>query len=285
MAASYPLSIKSFLTYQDQPPGSTSVVPDPNNPGQTIDLTIDRAFITNEIHDEVISMEQNIGTGPAATIVIPGTRTMGAEINALYNGKANGRVDPSNNAIYATAVPSHNHMHTELSALGADDHPQYMRVDGTRGFSAAVGGQPATASNHLATLGQVQAQNWLNSAEVQYAIDAQIVAESAHPVRGPAPQPYPWRYRMTGGYFWGQSDANGLIRIDFSRAGFIGILSLVYMKMPFPGASAYGYVYQYEEDQLVLIEVDNSGATIQFTEDIVVDRQAYVSMCWMVVGV
>jgi hypothetical protein len=290
ITASYPVSIKSFLTYQDQPPGSTSVIApdDPTNPtpGTPYDLTIDRAYITNEIHSEVLAMEQNIGVGANATIVVPGITTMGGEINFLYNNKANGRVDPSNNAIYASVTPTHNHTHAELRNLDADDHTQYVLVDGARGFSAPVAGVPAAASNQLMTLGQLLSQGWLNSAQAQYVIDEQILAETGgYPVRGPAPQPYPWRYRMTGGYFWGQTDESGLIRIDYSAAAFIGILSIVYMKMPFPGVSVYGYVYQYEEDQLMLIEIDNSGCTIQFTEDIVIDRQAWVSMCWMVVGV
>ena len=277
MPASYPTSIKSFLTYYDQPADPTKV-----DPITGIDLTIDRAMVTNEIHDEVLAMERNIGVGAQATIVIPGIRTMGGEINALFNGKANGRVDPANNAIYPLQLPTHNHTHAEMSGRGADDHPQYMRVDGARGFSAPCAGQPATAANQLTTLGQVQGQGWLNYNQVEFAIWVTVTENRPHLCQGfPGLQ----RYRMTGGFFGGQTDVNGLVRIDYSSAQFHGILSLVYMKMPFPGPSAYGYTFQYEEDQLVLLEVDNSGATIQFIEDIVVDRQAYVAMCWMVVGV
>jgi hypothetical protein len=285
MAASYPTSIKSFLTYQDQPPGPTSIVPDPTNPGATVDLTIDRAKATNEIHDEVIAMETAIGLGTQATIVIPGTRTMGAEINALYNGKAWGRVDPNNNAIYPNVMPTHNHPHNQLSGKNADDHPQYMRVDGTRGFTNPVNGQWATAMNDLVTLAQVESAGYLNYNQVQSVIEETILAETPYPVRGPYPQPWPQRYRMTGGVSSGYTDSNGMLRVDYSDANFVGVLTFVYMKLPFPGRSAYGYVYQYEEDQLVLFEVDNQGAWIIFTEDIVVDRQAWVAMVWMVVGV
>jgi hypothetical protein len=243
MAASYPTSIKSFLTYHDQPTNPSLVVPDPDNPGQTVDLTLDRAKITNEIHDEVIAMEKTIGLGYVPT-AIPGTITMGAELDALYNGKSNGRIDPSNNAIYPLPPPSHNHVHNQLTGLDADDHPQYMRVDGARGFSAPVNGQWAWLPNHLCTLGQVQNADWQTSSQVNFLIWTTVTPVCPYPMAGPE-----WiskRYRMTGGTFWGRTDVNGNAWIDFSAARFAGVLTFVYMKMPFPGGSAYGYAYQYE---------------------------------------
>lgn len=285
MAASYPVSIKSFLTYQDQPGDAAHIIPDPTNPipGSTIDLTIDRAKITNEIHDEVIAMEGTIGVGyQPGTTVIPGTRTLGKEVDWLYNNKANGRIDPSNNAIYPLPPPSHNHVHSQLSGLSADVHPQYVRVDGSRGFSAPVKGQWAASTNQLVPLAQTQSAGYLNSSQVEFIIYTTVLSKCPHPmicVRDPQ------RYRMTGGWSAGYTDSNGLFRIDYSAAHFRGVATLVYMKMPFPGPSAYGYTYQYEEDQLTLIEIDNNGAWIQFSEDVMVDRQAWVSMTWMVLGV
>jgi hypothetical protein len=280
MAASYPVSIKSFLTYQDQPGNTNKIVPDPDKPPPaTVDLTIDRAKATDEIHDEVIAMEKTVGTGYKNTF-IPGTRSMGAEVQAIFNDKANGHVDPANNAIYPIP-PWHNHGHRELSGNDKDVHPQYMRVDATRGFSAPVSGQWATAGNHLVPLNQIKSAGWLTYPQVEFVIYTTVAGSSAHPMVGPDPQ----RYRMTGGYFWGRTDSNGMVRIDYSAAQFRGVLTFVFMKMPFPGPSAYGYTYQYEEDQLILIEIDNNGSWIQFSEDIVVDRQAWVSMTWMVVGV
>lgn len=280
MAASYPTSIKSFLTYQDQP-GSNNIVPDPSNPAKTIDLTIDRAGITNQIQDEVVAIEKTIGIVGTGVTVIPNTHTLGSEINALFNGKSNGRVDPSNNAIYPLPPPSHNHTHVELTGNSADVHPQYVRVDGTRGFSAPVLGQWGTALNHLCPLGQAQHVGWLTSPQVNFVVFTTVAAASSNVVRGPAAQ----RYRMTGGVFNGRTDENGVIFLDYSAAQFSGVLTVVYMKMPFPGASAYGYTYQYEEDQLLMLAISNQGVLIQFTEDIVVDRQANVALCWMAVGV
>jgi hypothetical protein len=280
MPASYSASIKSFLTYQDQP-GVNNIVPDPSNPGQTVDLTIDRAKITNEIHDEVVAIESTMGvTGGKA--LIPGISQFGRDIAYLYNNKSAGRVDPSNNAIYPTPPPSHNHVHAYLSGNSADVHPQYVRVDGRRGFSAQVSAPSATNGSQLTTLSQVQNAGYLNSPQVHSAIQSALNAKSAHPVTGPAPQ----RYRMTGGYFYGPSDSNGMIWIDYSAANFAGILSLVFMKNPFPGESMLGwYTYQYEEDQLLLQSISNRGAMVQFIEDIVVDRSANVALTWMVVGV
>ena len=282
MAASYPSSIKSFLTYQDQPGNANHIVPDPSNPSSTIDLTIDRAKITNEIHDEVIAMEQNMGITGAKVTVVPGTTTMGQEIRYLYNNKSSGRIDTSNNAIYPTPPPSHNHVHAQLSGNNADVHTQYVRADGARGFSAAVRGKNATAGNHLATLSQAQGAGYLTAPQVRSIIQSTLNGKSAHPITGPAPQ----RYRMTGGRFYGLTDANGNAWIDFSAARFSGLLTFVFMKNPFPGESMLGwYTFQYMEDQLTLLSLSNQGAMIQFIEDIVVDRQAYVALTWMAVGV
>jgi hypothetical protein len=90
---------------------------------------------------------------------------------------------------------------------------------------------------------------------------------------------------MTGGHFIGRTDANGNIRVDYSSAHFIGILTFVFMKLPFSGSSASGYTYQYKEDQLLLQSIDNQGCWIRFAEDMVVDRQANVALTWLVVGV
>ena len=291
MAAAYPASIKSFLTYYDQPPGPTKTAPNPTPPPSTLDLTIDRAVITNEIHDEVLAMEETIGVSSTARwAVIPGTKSLNDEVLNLYNGKAWGQVDPHNNAIYPAppAVgPAHNHLHSQLSELDEDVHPQYMRVDGGRAFGAPCPGQDAVSVNQLVTLQQVLNGEWVNSPQVVSIIETEIAEEAAFPmIAGTSGGiDYSQRYRMTGGLLQGYTDSNGRIRIDYTAANFRGILTLVYMKMPFPGPSAYGYTYQYEEDQLILAQVDNQGAWIQFNEDVVVDRQAWVAMTWMVVGV
>jgi hypothetical protein len=281
--AAYPVSIKSFLTYHDQPSNPSLIVPDPDKPGSTVDLTIDRAKITDEIHDEVVAMESTIGIGiPLAT---PGAVTIGSEITYLFQNLSPGQADPITHVVYPLPPPSHNHIHDQLGGNDADVHPQYMRVDGTRSFGAAVSGQPATAMNDLATLGQAQGQGWLNYTQAETVINNQVLTEAPYPMISTHDFPGYQRYHMTGGLLAGYTDSNGLIRIDYSRANFRGIASIVFMKLPYPGSSAYGYTYRYEEDQLILWEIDNSGAWIRFSEDIVVDRQAWVALTWMVLGV
>lgn len=284
MAASYPVAIKSFLTYVNQPSSPATIVPDPDHPGQTppatVDLTLIRGKVTNEIHDEVIAVEKTMGiTGPKPT-VIPGTTTMGAEIKYLLNNKSAGQIDPANKAIYITTTPTHNHAHNQISGRPADDHKQYIRVDGTRAFTSPVNGRNATGSHHLVTLAQGQGAG-LTHAQVQSIIQTQLTSSVNHPMRGPGPG----RYRMTGGFYTGNTDIHGNAYIDFSYARFSRLISFVFMKNPFPGGSMLGYyAFQYMEDQLVLLSLSPEGATIQFIEDIVVDRQALIGMTWMALG-
>lgn len=272
MAASYPISIKSFLTYQNQPGDNNHVVSDPSNPAQTVDLTYDRAKITNEIHDEVIAIEKIMGMVPS--------RPMSSAILDLYYNKSPGIADPVTRVVPPDPPPSHNHVHAQTAGRDADDHPQYMRVDGARGFSAPVSAPDAWGGNHLVTLHQGQASG-LNSAQVNSIIQSTLANASSYPMTGPANQ----RYRMTGGFLYGYTNSSGNIYVDYSAANFAGILTFVYVKNPHPGTSRFGYKYQYQEDQLALTSISNRGAWIQFIEDIVVDRLAHVALTWMVVGV
>jgi hypothetical protein len=116
---------------------------------------------------------------------------------------------------------------------------------------------------------------------VSSIIQATLASASSYPMTGPAPQ----RYRMTGGFFSGYTNASGNVFIDFSAAHFGGVLTFVFMKLPYPGGSRFGYKYRYEEDQLHMISIANNGAWIQFIEDIVVDRQALIALTWIAVGV
>lgn len=274
MAASYPKSIKSFLTYQNQPGDNNHIISDPSNPTLTIDLTYDRAKVTNEMHDEIIAIEQTMGLLPI--------QPMGAAIIDLYFHKSPGIADPITGVVPPSPPPSHDHIHQQTAGRDADDHPQYMRVDGARGFSAAVSAPDAQTSNQLITLEQGLASG-LNSGQVNNIIQTTLsnAISPYPPMTGPAAQ----RYRMTGGYLYGYTNTSGNIYIDYSAAHFSGILTLVFMKNPHPGTSAFGYKYQYQEDQLHMISISNQGAWIQFIEDIVVDRQAHVALTWMVVGV
>ena len=276
----YPLSIRDFVTYQDQPGDANHIITAPDGVTQ-IDLTIDSAIITKDLHSEIISMEQTIG---APTYLVPKTTTLGGSIKWLYTNKSTGRVD-SLGAIMPSPLPTHYHPHASASGLAADDHPQYMRVDGHRAFSAAVTAPAAAKGNQLITLSQAKVAG-LNSSQVETIIQQTLAAQKLVPGEHNITGPDGRRWKMAGGVAQGYTDVNGNLWVDLTPARFAGILSFIYMKMPFPGESMLGwYNYQYMEDQLVLMGLSVQGALIQFIEDIRVDRQAFVCMCWMALGI
>jgi len=49
--------------------------------------------------------------------------------------------------------------HGSIAGLSDDDHPQYMKADGTRAFTGAVAGVSPTSGNHLATKAYVDAKS------------------------------------------------------------------------------------------------------------------------------
>lgn len=76
-----------------------------------------------------------------------------------FTGTVSG-IDPTDNAHLATkyyvdseisSLPPPITDHGGLSGLGDDDHPQYILVDGSRGFTSTVSGVSPTEDYHLAT--------------------------------------------------------------------------------------------------------------------------------------
>jgi len=305
MPAAYPTSLAHFLTYYDQPPdppgqpGQKTLV---NPDGTTVDLTIDAAAITRQIQEEVVAIEKTVGvqlfqipgmtakpaTSSKTAPAYPLQGWLSNSIHWMFWNLAFGQVQPGTNIVAPTPPPSHNHMHSKSLALTADDHHQYVPVNGTRGFNGPVTGRTATSSHQLITLAQAQGAG-LTAAQVENIIEEELQDSltdpnftGLHAMTGPDAR----RWRMTGGYFYGPTDGNGNIYINFAAAHFGGLASFVYMKMPFPGQSMLGwYNYQYMEDQLILLSLTDQGAWIQFIEDIVVDRSANVSMVWMALGI
>lgn len=315
MPASYPVSLATFLTYYDQPPdpvGKPGVKTAKASDGTLIDLTIDAALITRQIQQEIVAIEKTIGANPFRIPELRGTPPgpknppavamqgyLSHSIHWLLFNTAWGRAD-SNGVVPPTPPPSHNHTHGHMLSNGPtfdqhhritsvpDDHPQYMRRDGSRAFTHPVAGRNATDAHHLVTLGQVQG---LTAAQVNQTIQDELTENLVDPffpgvALKPMTGPDSRRWRLTGGYFYGPTDVNGNIYIDFSRARFSGLASFSYMKHQFPGQSMLGwYNFQYMEDQLILLNLSAQGAWIQFLEDIVVDRQANVAMTWMALGI
>lgn len=275
----YPLALRDFMTYQNQPGDSNHIVNTPNPAGGmiTTDLTIDMAAVTRDVQTEIVSLENTIGRKP---FLVPQQTTMGKSVVWLYNNKSPGKVD-ARNSVNPLPMPSHNHPHAYSTDLSSDDHEQYMRVDGTRDFLNPVTAPPATSSGQLITLAQARGAG-LTAPQVEAIIQEQVADDAAYTIRGPDVR----RWKMAGGWFYGYTDGNGNAYIDMSAANFAGVLSFVYMKMPYPGESMLGwYQYQYVEDQLILQAITNRGVWIQFIEDIRVDRSALVSMTWMALGI
>jgi hypothetical protein len=293
----YPVRTRDFVTYQDQPGDANHIITGPD--GSTpLDLTVDFAIVTKDLHTEIISMEQAIGAPP---YLVPKTTTLAGSTQWLFLNKAAGRVDargaitppPTNlstgpgdrSGAIPQGPPTHSHEHKTSTLRNADDHHQYMRVDGGRAFSAAATAPAATAAKHLINLSQAKAAG-LNSTQVQSIITSALAAQKLNPGEHNITGPDSRRWKMAGGVAQGYTDMNGNLSVDLKPARFAGILSFTYMKMPFPGGSMLGwYAYQYMEDQLILLALSVQGAVIQFIEDIRVDRQALVCMCWMALGI
>lgn len=296
----YPQRMRDFVTYLNQPQDGTKIFVTQNQDGTTTttDLTLDAAIVTKDLHTEIISLEQTIGAPP---FLVPKTTSLGSSISWLFLNKAAGRVDAQGaitppptklttgpgdrTGSIAQGPPTHTHVHSTSTLLHADDHPQYMRVDGARAFSAAVTAPAATSSNDLINLSQAKNAG-LNSTQVRSIITSTLAAQKLIPGEANVTGPDSRRWKMAGGVAQGYTDINGNLWVDLRPANFSGILSFNWMKMPFPGGSMLGwYAYQYMEDQLILMGLSNEGALIQFIEDIRVDRQALVCMCWIALGI
>ena len=300
-AARYPQSIRSFVTYQNQPGGSDRfmVTPDPT-PGSTAtittDLTLDAAAVTRDIQTEIVSMENTVGIKP---FKVPGTTNLSKSIYWLYYNLSGGHVDSRGCIINSPPMHTHHHhdtvfIHAYVDDRGhhwpamvdnTDDHTQYVRVDGVRGFNAPVAGVAGSYAHDLITLSQAQNAG-LTGAQVNQIIQSSLTAALNDPNLAPCRSFTGGRLKLAGGYFYGPTDVNGVIWIDFSQCHFSQLLTFVYGKNNFPGGSMLGWpTFQYEEDQLILLGMDSRGASIQFIEDIVVDTSAMVAMTWVALGV
>ena len=271
--ARYPVALRDFVTYQDQPGDGNHIISQ-NDPSTGLpiltDLTIDSAAVTQDLHTEVISIEKIIGVRPFSP---PGCTTVGQSIRWLYLNES--PID-------------HLHVHNRMNALGADDHKEYSLVNGERPFTGPITSPPATSGNQLVNYNQVRAAGYLTAVEFASMINLRgMVTVPLQVIDGPTEPWGTWydKLKIMGGVAQGYTDTNGVLYVPFGK-GFAGVLSFVFMKMPFPGLSMLGYYqYQYVEDQLILLHIDRWGASIQFIEDIQVDRQAQVGMVWQAIGV
>jgi hypothetical protein len=258
--ATYPHDIKVFVTYTDQPP--------PHTPPDT---SVIWSYIVDEIHGEILAVEHTMGATPWTA---PGQTTLSGSMTAIYQGKA-----------------PRTHLHTHGSLTGdsaGDDHPRYVRTDGARGFANPVTSPPAWEGHQLMRLDQAQGIGGLTAAAMNNLLQA--ILAPLHPVSGGFPVSPQWGpppgqgWKLIGGANVGYTDQNGYLFINFEPAFATTVISFTFMRLPVPGRSRLGYTYQYMEDQLILKQISPAGATVQFIEDIVIDRRAWCCMSWLAVG-
>jgi hypothetical protein len=248
MSASFPIGLKVFTTYHDY----TDVI---------------WAYSVNEIHDEIVAIEQVLGTTPFSNT--PYTSFAGA-IQDLYTNKA-----PS----------SHTHVHsTLLEDNQGNDHPQYIMVSGYPGFSRAVGGQHASAPNHLLPLSQLQGFGYQTAGQVAAAVENAVRnlmsgANGGPPLAGPAVAP---NFIVQGGTHSGCTDSNGQITVSFGTV--LGtVQSFVATKIP-PAGGQPCPPYNWIEAQVTLVGVSGYGATVQFSHDYSWQPNMAVSFSWIAIG-
>lgn len=203
MAASYPTSIKQFLTFADQPG-------DPTHP----ELTLIYAFHINELHDEIIAIEKTIGTLPFAGLPF---QTLNRLIKDLYNNKS---------------PVVHFHHHRAISANGVgNDHTQLLRTDGTVAATAPLGGVAGTNPSTLITLGQATGAGFLSPATVA----SMITAGFERCVKG-----RPQGLSITGGFWTGGTNPSGDVLVWYPDCRFRQVIGFLFCKCPgLPGASPY----------------------------------------------
>lgn len=250
MAATYPVALKIFSTFHDY----TDVV---------------WAWAVNEIHDEVVAIENVLGTAP-----FTGTP---------YNTFAGAIQD-----LYANKAPiTHTHIHADLvgDSVG-NDHPQYIQVNGYPGFSQPVAGQNAWAGNQLIPLGQLQSFGFQNAAQVQWMVNAALGnlmagAWGGAPLVGSTPAP---TWQVKGGWFTGVTDSGGRITVPFGGAPYYRcVQAFVCTKLP-PGPGP-GTPYNWIEAQVTLLGVSGTAATVQFSHDYSWQANMKVSFSWIAIGV
>lgn len=252
MAASYPQAMKVFSVFHDY-----------------ID-TIFAASI-NECHDEILALEKILGVAP-----FTGTpyTTFGGAIQDLYNNKA-----PANH--------THTH-HNLLDDTQGNDHPQYIQVNGSPGFSHPVNGKAGSGGNNLVPLGQLRGMGFQDAAQVQAMVNAALGnlmagAFGGPPLAGGTASP---NWRVEGGVFSGCTDGNGRVTVPFGVGYPHCVQAFSCTKIP-PQATGGGFPctpYNWVEAQCTLVGVSGSSATVQFSHDYSWQPFMWVSFTWISIG-
>jgi hypothetical protein len=250
MAATYPAALKVFNVFHDY-----------------TDLIM--AHSVNEIHDEVLSIETMLGINPLANTPY---NTFGGAIQDLYNNKA---------------PTTHTHAHTSLTndAVG-DDHPQYILVNGTRGFTGPVAGKNAVNGTQLVPLAQLQSLGYQNGAQVSAAVNGALGnlmsgAAGGGGLYGSAPRP---TWHIQGGLHSGLTDGDGRITMYFPTPYSRCLQAFTCTKLP-PLAPLGGPPYAWIEAQVTLVYADLQYVQVQFSHDYSLQPGMWASFSWISIGV
>ena len=252
MTATFPMALKVFNTFHDY----TDVI---------------WAYSINEIHDEVLAIENVLGTAPFTGT--PYTSFAGAILN-----------------LYITKAPVlHTHVHSTLIGDNqGNDHPQYIQVSGYPGFSGPVGGVNASAPNHLMPFGQLQSFGyWKPPPQVEAVVEGAVEnlmsgAPGGPPLAAPPGADLSPNFIVQGGLFSGCTDGNGQLFVPFGTP--IGtVQSFVCTKIP-PQGSEPCPPYNLVEAQVTLVGASGTGAVVQFSHDYSWQPGMHVSLTWIVIG-
>lgn len=245
----YPAALKVFSVYHDY----TDII---------------WAISVNEIHDEVLSIETVLGTNPFANTPYS---TFSGAVQDLYNSKA---------------PLTHSHIHGGLQNVNFDDHYQYVRVDGSRGFTGPVPGV-AGSGNDLVPLHQLQSLGYLTSAQAQGIINsdtANLVTGDfgGPPLYGSSPATPNWSIR--GGVASGCTDGNGRVAVGLGPSFSRCVQAFTCTKIPAASGQSCP-PYNWIEAQVTLVAVNLTQAIVQFSHDYSWQPGMWVSFTWIAIGI
>ena len=237
---SYPVSVVNFPTFTDYPVGPKD---------------IGYAYNINQIHSEIYGIEMTLGTNPFDGLPYA---TLADALYDLY---------------FSSSSIGHTHGHNQATDEGADDHPQYALLDGTRAFAAPVTAPAATDPSGLVTLSQVENYGFSVSdlafgtnAVTGHLSGSETVAQGSPPPLGSS-----LALTVVGGVWSGASGPDGLIQIPFgplteTAAPFsTTCVSFIFAVTTTAANTTTSPTYNLATDDLDLLSVSLTTATLYVT--------------------
>ena len=264
MASSYPVSIKTFQTFVDY-------------------QDVNYAENLNEIHDEVLAIEETLGVLPFSGLPTSYT-SLNAALTDLYANKASA---------------GHTHTHSSLQGDSTgNDHSQYALLSGAT-FTGPVTAPPAVLPGQLATLAQLQNAGLADQSTVQAQIDAELANRCTGAPSGSVPlvgRPAGYGWVLTGGYNEGCTGAApagpGQITCQFESAFSNCVQAFIPTKAgiglgsnPFPNSYFPCTPYTPGLVEIEVVSCTLSSATVQFNnKDTGLPISNLVAFTWLAIG-